>query len=104
MALVILSAAGLSVVGVLDAGLASERDARARERTLAAEDRILSAMTLLARSDLDQRIGRHQIGEFTVSVQRPERTLYRIAISDMRSVQVEDLVTVVYRREASHVP
>jgi len=99
IALVILATAGVSLVGLLGAGLRGEQDARERERTLANEDRVLAAMTLLKRPDLDRRIGRHDVGEFVVDVQRPERTLYRIAISHVTTARVEDLVTVVYRRE-----
>lgn len=104
VALVILATAGISVVSVLGAGMRAERDARIRERTLATEERVLTAMTLLKREELDQRIGRRWVGEFFVDVQRPERTLYRIAIGETRSAQVEDLVTVVFRRESASAP
>jgi len=99
VALAILGTAGVSLVGLLGAGLRGEQDAQERERTLANEDRVLAAMTLLKRADLDRRIGRHDVGEFLVDVQRPEQTLYRIAIAQTSAPQVEDLVTVVYRRE-----
>jgi len=102
VALVILGTAGLSLVGLLGAGLRGEQDARERERTLANEDRVLAVMTLLKRVDLDRRIGRHEVGEFVADVQRPERTLYRIAIAQTSSPQVEDLVTVVYRKEQAN--
>lgn len=98
VALTIVTVAGLSVVGLLGAGLRAEQEARDREGVLATEERVLAAMTLLRRSELDQRIGRRAIGEFMVDVGRPERTLYRIAIGQGRSAHVEDLVTVVYRR------
>ena len=98
VALTIVTVTGLSVVSLLGSGVRAEQDARERERVLAAEERVLAAMTLLRREELDQRIGRHAIGEFVVDVQRPERTLYRIAIGQGRSAHVEDLVTVVYRR------
>jgi type II secretory pathway pseudopilin PulG len=99
VAMVILAMAGIGLVEVVGAGLRAERDARERERMLAAEERVLAAMTLLNRNELDQRIGRRQIGEFVVDVQRPERTLYRIALLQEQSPHVEDLVTLVYRRE-----
>ena len=102
--LVILATAGVSLVGLLGAGLRGEQDARERERTLTNEDRLLAALILLKRPDLDRRIGRHEVGEFVVDVQRPERTLYRIAIAQTSSPQVEDLVTVVYRREQANGP
>jgi len=101
VALAILAMAGLAMVALVDAGLRGERDARERERTLAAEERVLAAATLLKRTELDQRLGRRTVGEFLVDVQRPERTLYRIAVLQARSPQVEDLVTVVYRGEVN---
>ena len=52
--------------------------------------------------ELDQRLGRRGVGEFLVAVQRPERTLYRIALLQSRSPEVEDLVTVIYRPEVTH--
>ncbi len=98
-AIVILSTAGIAMVTLAGAGVRAEQDARDREQVLANEERVLAAHTLLNRSELDQRIGRRRIGEFIVDIQRPERTLYRIALLQGESPQVEDLVTVVYRRE-----
>jgi len=99
VALVVLTIAGIALMENVGAGLRAERDAREREVRLATEERLLAALTLLKRTDLDQRIGRRQIGEFVVEVQRPEPTLYRIAILQEQSRQMEDLVTVVYRAE-----
>ncbi len=97
IALTILSIAGIGFVELVGTGLRVERDSRVREQIVGSEDRLLAALTLLKRSELDQRLGRRQIGEFTVDIQRPERTLYRIAVLQAQSPQVEDLVTVVYR-------
>lgn len=103
VALTILTVTGLSLLGLLNAGVRAEWHARERETVLANEERILAAMTLLTRGDLDRRIGRNDVGEFVVKVQRPERTLYRIAIGQRSSAHVDDLVTVVYRR-AGEIP
>jgi type II secretory pathway pseudopilin PulG len=104
VALAIVSGAGLALLDLVTGGLRAERDARERERVLAVEERVLTALTLLTRPELDRRIGRHPIGELVVGIQRPERTLYRIAVAQQGSPQVEDLVTVVYRREPSNAP
>lgn len=104
VALAILAGAGIALVGLVGAGLRAEREARERERILAAEERLLTALTLLKREELDRRIGRHPLGEFVVDVQRPERTLYRLALVHARFTHVEDLVTVVYRPEPSRAP
>jgi hypothetical protein len=88
------------LVELVSAGVAAERDARDREHVLAAETRLLAALTLLTREDLDRRLGHHPIGDVNVDVERPEPTLYRIALAQASAAGVEDLVTVVYRREA----
>ena len=100
VAVVILATAGIALTETVGAGLRAERDAREREGTIANEERLLAALTLLNRPELDQRIGRRHIGALIADVQRPERTLYRIALIQEQSPQVEDLVTVVYRAEA----
>ncbi len=104
VALALLAGSGVALAGLVSAGLRSEGDARARERTLATEERVLAALTLLSREDLDRRLGRHRLGEFVVDVERPEGTLYRIALADTLAPDVEALVTVVYRPEPSHAP
>lgn len=99
VALAILSGAGLALLDLVSSGVRAERDARERERTLAVEERVLTALTLLKRKELDVRLGRHPIGELITDIERPEPTLYRIAVVQATSPEVEDLVTVVYRRE-----
>lgn len=98
VALVILATSGLALAEMVGAGIRGERDSREREQTLATEERLLAALTLLNREELDQRLGRREIGEFIIDIQRPEPPLYRIAVLQQRSPYVEDLVTVVYRR------
>ena len=104
VALAILSGAGLALLDLLTSGVRAERDARERERVLAAEDRVLAALTLLKRDELDRRLGRHPIGELIADIERPERTLYRIALAQQGSPAIEDLVTVAYRAENDSVP
>ena len=99
VAMAILAGAGTSLVAALDAGIRSEHQTRLRETALLSADRVLAALTLLTRTELDRRLGRHPLGEFIIEVQRPDRTLYRIAVAEARAPQVEMLVTVVYRRE-----
>ena len=104
VALAILSGAGLALLDLVTGGLRAERDARERERVLAVEERVLTELTLLKRDELDRRLGRYPIGELVADIERPERTLYRIALAQEQSPQVEDLVTVVHRREVRNGP
>lgn len=97
VALAILSTAGVAFVGLGRAASESERKAVAAEETLDAADRVLTATTLLRKPELDQRLGQHSVGEFTVNIQRPELGLYRLAIAESTAPEVELLVTVVYR-------
>jgi type II secretory pathway component PulJ len=99
VAMVILATAGLALVEFVGYGMRAEREARLRETTLAGEERLLAALTLLKVHELDQRIGRRQVGEFIIDVQRPEPSLYRVALALEESPGVEELVTVVYRPE-----
>ena len=91
VALAILSGAGLALLDLVTAGLRAERESRERERIVAVEDRVLAALTLLTRAELDRRIGRHPLGELIADIQRPERTLYRIALAQQETPQLEDL-------------
>ena len=99
IALAILSLAGTATVALTSAALRAEHEMARREAVNLAADRVLAASALLTRADLDRRLGRRNVSEFTVDVQRPEPALYRIAVAEARHPSVELLVTVVYRPE-----
>ena len=101
VALAILAAGGLALVTTLSAGLGEERHARVEERTMDAASRVLGAVALLTRTDLDRHLGERALGEFVVQVERPEPTLYRVAVADVAAPVVALLVTVLYRPEVS---
>ena len=94
VALTILLAGGLSLVSLLGASLASEAALARREAEMLDLERLLVAMSLLTRDDLDRRLGRHTGGQLVAEVQRPEPTLYRLSVSRGAG---DPLVTVVYR-------
>ena len=104
VALAIVGTTGLSVLGLLASGVRAGREDAAREQTLSRAERTIAAYALLGREDLDRRIGKHPVGEVIVSVQRPERALYRVAVALTESEHVEELVTVLYRPEATSAP
>lgn len=103
VAVAILGVATLSLLELVGAGIRAVAVARERERELADEERLLAAYTLLTRGDLDRRLGDRAVGPYIAIVQRPERTLYRVALRRSMA-EIEDLVTVVYRPEPGRVP
>lgn len=98
VAITILGTAGVLQIGILQAHVNRGYQLRRRERELVTADRVMTALTLLTRVDLDRRLGSRQIGEFTAEVQRPAENLYRISLRSIRAPNREMLVTVVYRR------
>lgn len=97
VALAVVATAGVSLVAALGATARAQRSAELAERTTAEASRVLAAVSLLSRADLDRRLGLRAIGRFEVGVQRPEPALYRIAIAERETPAVELLVTVVHR-------
>ena len=97
VAVAILAFAGLGLVELVASGAHATAAARVREADLADEERLLAAWSLLSSRDLDQRLGRREVGPYFVEVQRPERGLYRIAIGRLEAPGLEELVTVVWR-------
>lgn len=98
VALTILGTAGLSLVGVLREASAAEAATRREEHEVQAADRLLVALSLLSRSELEQRIGVYPLGEYAVNIERPEGALFRIAVSSLDRPDRMLLVTVVYRQ------
>jgi hypothetical protein len=96
----ILSTAGLALTALLRQAVQAQAALHASEATMDAADRVLAALTLLGRDDLDRRLGRHEVGEFLADIQRPERGLYRIALAESSAPERTLLVTVVYRADA----
>ena len=97
-ALMILSVVGIAAVQGVRTAIATIIAAANAEREAEAAGRVLGALTLFTRNDLDQRLGRRTVGEFLVSIQRAEENLYRIGVAPARTPSRELLMTVVYRQ------
>jgi type II secretory pathway component PulJ len=97
IALAIVSVVGISMLALIAALQRDQGRLATLERRIASADHVMTAMVLLTREDLDRRLGRHGSGEFSVEVERPERTLYRIAVADTSRPDRELLTTVIYR-------
>ncbi len=101
--LVALTIFGIAALGALEqlAQLAqTQRHNTARELLLADEDRLMTAVSLLTREDLDRRLGRRQVGPLAVDIQRPRPALYRVEIGSA-AFSLPDLTTLLYRPEPS---
>src|SRR5204862_1755071 len=81
LSLALLGVAGTSVLAAMSEALRNEAAWRRRESLYQTADRVLIAMSLLGRGDLDLRIGTRPVGELLVTVDRPEPTLYRVAVA-----------------------
>lgn len=97
VALTIVTVVGVSVVVLGQQTLQTERTAASEELLYADADRLMAAVSLLRRSELDQRLGGHEVGAYLVTVQRPESSLYRLSLARTKAPDRELLVTVVYR-------
>lgn len=97
IALAILTISGLASVSLVDASLRHQLQVVEREQAIDTASRVLTALSLLRGKDLSQRLGTSALGEFEVTISRPETGLYRIALAHTQSRQQELLVTIVYR-------
>lgn len=97
VALAILFAAGAAATGAVQAALASEGRSVRVEAELEDADRLLTALTLLTRSDLDLRLGVRTIGDWRVEILRPGMGLYRISLARADAGPAPLLVTLVHR-------
>lgn len=96
-AVTIVAIVALATVRNLEQAIDGSRRAVEEESQMEASQRVLAAMSLLNRRDLDMRIGVHPAGEFLIDVRRPKPDLYRIAIKHQRAPASDLLATVVYR-------
>ena len=101
IALAIVSTSGLAAVQLVQYSLQSEASMNRREAEMAQGERLMAALTLLTRKDLELRLGAHPVGEFIVTVQRPERALFRVGLATTAAPEAELLATVVYRTETA---
>ena len=97
VALTIVTTVGVSVVTLAQAAVRGEQAAALEERSQADAGRLLTALSLIRRAELEQGLGSHEVGEFTVRIERPERSLYRVSIARTSAPAHELLITVLYR-------
>jgi hypothetical protein len=99
VALVILLASGAAAMGAAHAAVDAEQRAAEREAELMDGERLLAALSLLGRGDLDRRLGIRFVGPWRVQVLRPEPTVYRVSLARAAHPDRAVLVTLVHRPE-----
>lgn len=101
VALTILGIAGTTAIALLVGyGDALARNA-AEERRVADESRLLTALTLLSREDLANRLGAHRAGLYAVEIRRVSAVLYELQVGMNDDPVWSRLETMVYRPQAS---
>lgn len=96
VAVAVLASAGIAVLTLLAADAGAIRRAASAEAEFKAADRVLTAATLMTRHELEDRLGRRRVGEFTLLIQRREE-LFRVAVESADSLAEPLLETLVYR-------
>ena len=97
IAMAILGSTGLVITGILHEAIRGQAAADRMERTMTDADRVLTAMSLLKREELDRAIGKQVVGQFDITIQRPEFALYRVSVAERAAPERLLLVTVVHR-------
>jgi prepilin-type N-terminal cleavage/methylation domain-containing protein len=97
VAIAILSMVGVSSIALLTSTLDAHGRLHSREVELRRAERVLIATTLLARRELEQRIGRRDVGGFVVRVDRPEPSLFRVGVAPEEDPAAELVSTLIYR-------
>jgi type II secretory pathway pseudopilin PulG len=82
VALAILSIAALSAVILARQGAQVVAHAQAADQHIQAASAFMDVVSLWPRADLDRRLGDHPQGPWTLHIDRPTPTFYRIALSD----------------------
>jgi hypothetical protein len=97
--LFILATAGMAAVVMAIGTVRAVGEAREADAELRAADGFLQAVALWPREELEQRLGDRPQGPWRLEIQRPERELFVLALSDTLSSRVL-LRTALYRPEA----
>jgi hypothetical protein len=96
-ALAVAGTGGVALAAVVAHSDMVLRRTIAREREVESAARVLTALSLLERHELEQRLGTSMIGEFRSSIGKPSSDLFRIGIAHDSAADRELLATLVYR-------
>lgn len=82
IAVTVLATAGLALARHVAEAMRALEHASAQERELRAADRLVSAVSLWSRGELDARLGTRSQGDFRLEIQRADRNLYVVTLRD----------------------
>lgn len=99
VALTILGTAGAALSTAMRDALGAAERARAAEREMAAASAYLDVVALWPAADLDRHLGERAQGPWRITVQRPARQLYTVALADSGAGRLL-LTTVLYRPDS----
>ena len=100
VAMTILTVVGTTVVSFASEASSAVRRASVAEAELRRASRLLDAIALWPREDLDLHLGDRPQGPWRVRIDRPMPTLYTVVITD--SSRKRDLLrTAMFRRDSS---
>jgi prepilin-type N-terminal cleavage/methylation domain-containing protein len=97
VALAVLVGSALPLVALAHAELIRTAQVSREEARYNRASQTMTRIALLLRTDLERRLGDHELSEFIVSIQRPSPDLFRLAVADAAEPAHALLVTVVYR-------
>lgn len=99
VALTLLASSGLALAVIGAGALRAVQAADRAEQEALRAHKLMTTLSLLTKSEFDQRLGNHAAGEFAVEILRPEPGLYRIALRPGQGAGRDLLVTMVSRSE-----
>jgi type II secretory pathway pseudopilin PulG len=103
VALTILTVGMLATVGLMRQAIDSAERAERAEADVRRASAFMDAIALWPRADLDRHLGNRAEGPWRLEIDRPEPTLYLVALTDSLSDH-ELLRTALYRPEPSNAP
>jgi type II secretory pathway pseudopilin PulG len=101
IALVLLATIAEAGIRLLLEASDQARRISAAERAIVDESRLLSAITLLSRADLEDRLGIRESGPYKVEISRVSKVIYRIRLTESSDPRWGGLETILYRKEQS---
>jgi type II secretory pathway pseudopilin PulG len=100
VALAVLASVGVAAAWSASESLRAVARAHAREADVRLATRLLTAVTLWSREDLDRHLGTRQQGPLSMRVDRPTAALYEISLMDSTKRTVL-LRTTLFRPQAA---